>query len=210
MYCCIGEKLLNELCAVGITHTGRYPAEELIPCPDNERNRLLKMFDQFLPDAVIISVLKINNTFSEKAFLLKKEEYLVRYKKVEQLELYHATSKNILDAIALENLNWRKIERHRYGFGVSFSPNMDYANFYCNRRNKSQRAMIVCNVLVSNPTEGHYSLKVPQGLSDTSVSQNRFTFVKYNDNEFMPTYAILYLCPNIVLKNSKFKCFDSL
>lgn len=70
-------------------------------------------------------------------YLLRKEEMELQKNygsktSVQELRLYHITTEH--KAIqSLENgLNWRLTTRSRYGHGVSFSNNADYADFYAN------------------------------------------------------------------------------
>lgn len=46
------------------------------------------------------------------------------------IELIHSTAASNVPSIEKNNLNWRLVQRAKYGYGVSFSENADYANFH--------------------------------------------------------------------------------
>lgn len=71
-------------------------------------------------------------------YLLRKEEMLLKkYQKdnscqVQERILYHVTTQQ-KGLQSLENgLDWRRTKRSRYGQGVSFSDDADYADYYAN------------------------------------------------------------------------------
>lgn len=67
-------------------------------------------------------------------YLLRKEEMKLNYGNVRELELYHVTTER-KGIESLENgLDWRRTRRSKYGRGVSFSDDADYANFYADNR----------------------------------------------------------------------------
>lgn len=68
---------------------------------------------------------------------LKKEEYKVLFKSaiVREIRMYHSTSAYNAMSIIKDNLDWRRVSRVKYGQGVSFSTDPDYANFHSNSNN---------------------------------------------------------------------------
>lgn len=66
-------------------------------------------------------------------YILKKEEYNVRYGTVNELLLFHATSAANVDPIRKDNFDWRKVSRGKFGLGSSFSDSAQYANNLANR-----------------------------------------------------------------------------
>ena len=124
-------------------------------------------------------------------YLLKKEEYVKRYGRVSEMELFHATSASNVSSITTNNFDWRRTVRAKFGDGVSFSPSAHYANMHCNRRNPSRRAMFIVKVLVCSTCSGYAYMKLP-GRVDTSRGNSGFVYVKYNDNEFYPAYVVYY------------------
>lgn len=66
---------------------------------------------------------------------IKKEEYKTRDGLAEEMVLYHATSESNVLSIIMNNFDWRMTNRNKFGKGVSFSDNADYANFYSSSKN---------------------------------------------------------------------------
>lgn len=70
-------------------------------------------------------------------YLLRKEEMQLNNGKANDLEemmLYHVTSKSRAEnALADSGLDWRRTERSKYGCGVSFSDNIEYADYHANK-----------------------------------------------------------------------------
>jgi len=63
-------------------------------------------------------------------YLLHKEEF--KNQGVQEKLLYHVTSEsNALESLE-SGLDWRRTQRAKFGCGVSFSDNADYANYYAN------------------------------------------------------------------------------
>jgi poly [ADP-ribose] polymerase 7/11/12/13 len=124
-------------------------------------------------------------------YLLKKEEYVKRYGRVTEMELFHATCSSNVSSITRNNFDWRRTMRARFGIGVSFSPDAHYANAYSNRNNPSRRAMLIAKVLVGSTCNGYDFMKLP-GSVDTSTGNSGKVYVKYSDNEFYPAYVAYY------------------
>jgi hypothetical protein len=129
-------------------------------------------------------------------YLLKKEEYEKRYGCVNEKELFHATSTYNVSSITKCNLDWRRSVRTKFGMGVSFSPDAHYANLHCNRSIPTQRAMFIAKVLVHSTCEGYSTMVLPI-CADTSTGNSGSVYVKYNDNEFYPSYVAYYNSPSI-------------
>lgn len=82
---------------------------------------------------LVEEVFEIKNSFLEKMYELKKEEYNVRYTTVNELLLFHATSAANVHSIRKDNFDWRKVSRGKFGLGSSFSDSAKYANNLANR-----------------------------------------------------------------------------
>lgn len=74
----------------------------------------------------IYKIKKLRNPYLYTAFLLKQQEL----NDCEVVELIHSTAACHVPAIKADNLNWRYVKRSKYGCGVSFSFNPDYADFH--------------------------------------------------------------------------------
>lgn len=87
--------------------------------------------------------MKVDNPYIAAMYELKKEEYRSHnreyksrqriYPDLQELELFHCTSKDAVDDIVENNLDWRFVRRARYGVGNCFSGDADYANCHANR-----------------------------------------------------------------------------
>lgn len=62
-------------------------------------------------------------------------EYKSRYGSVTEKTFVHSTSAENVSSIIKNNLDWRRVRRNRYGKGVSFSNDADYANYHSNSAN---------------------------------------------------------------------------
>ncbi|KAL4149537.1 hypothetical protein QTP88_003468 [Uroleucon formosanum] len=140
-------------------------------------------------------------------YLLHKEEF--KNQGVQEKLLYHVTSEsNALESLK-SGLDWRRTERAKYGCGVSFSDNADYANYYANSYfGEDRRVLMICCVLVGEThvprEEFARSLIVPPDHADTTVSGCRNVYVKYNDYEFYPLYFVYYQLRRVHLISSRF------
>lgn len=81
---------------------------------------------------LVEEVFEIKNSFLEKMYELKKEEYNVRYRTVNELLLFHCTSATNVHSIRKDNFDWRKVSRGKFGLGSSFSDSAKYANNLAN------------------------------------------------------------------------------
>ncbi|XP_003240369.1 uncharacterized protein LOC100159417 [Acyrthosiphon pisum] len=146
-------------------------------------------------------------------YMLRKEEMnLAVGQRVQEKLLFHVTT----ESRAMESLDcgldWRRTRRNKFGRGVSFSDDADYANYYANKSpSEETRVIMICWVLVGEtyvvPRQREYagrSLVVPPGCADTTMSHNGRVYVKYNNNEFYPLYFVYYQRKPEYLTNSKY------
>lgn len=150
----------------------------------------------------ITSYKKVKNGFLEAMYKLKKQEYISKYgiSGVKEMKLIHSTAVNNVFGIIKDNFDWRRVIRNKYGNGVSFSDDADYANCHSNRSNGSERAFIIANVLRAKETFGFPGLRIPSMECDTTIGNH--VYVKYRDNEFLPKYVLYYKCDSVC--NSKY------
>ncbi|XP_022168125.1 probable serine/threonine-protein kinase DDB_G0267686 [Myzus persicae] len=145
-------------------------------------------------------------------YLLRKEEMRLAHvgQSDKELILYHVTTKSRAVESLKNGLDWRRTRRSKFGNGVSFSDDADYANYYADKFTKEDsRVIIVCAVLVNKThrvsgkrNEGN--LIVPPGSVDTTVSPNGRVYVKYNDYDFYPLYFMHYQRTPEHLNESKY------
>jgi len=80
-------------------------------------------------------------------YLLRKEE--MRYGDKE-LILYHVTTKSRALESLKNGLDWRRTRRSKFGCGVSFSDDADYANYYADHSPKEGIMIVfIINIFLS-------------------------------------------------------------
>uniref|UniRef100_A0A2S2PH98 Poly [ADP-ribose] polymerase n=1 Tax=Schizaphis graminum TaxID=13262 RepID=A0A2S2PH98_SCHGA len=133
-------------------------------------------------------------------YMLRMEEMKLNVgrRRVQEKLLYHVTT----ESRAMESLNsgldWRRTRRNKFGCGVSFSDDADYANYYAdNSPSEDTRVIMMCLVLEKKTyvVPRRYlgsTLVIPPDQADTTMSHNKRVIVKYNDNEFYPLYFVYY------------------
>lgn len=162
--------------------------------------RLQARLDLIVRDynGTITTYKKVKNAFLKAMYNLKKEEYISKHgaHNVKEKTLIHSTAVDNVLGIIRDNFDWRRVVRSKYGTGVSFSDDADYANCHSNRLNGSARAFIICKVLMSQRMcGGSQNLKIPPLDCDTSYGPH--VYVKFRDNEFLPKYVLYYNCSSI-------------
>lgn len=161
----------------------------------HQQQKLRKIVQDY--KGTITSYKKVNNYYLKSMYDLKKDEYTSKYgaSQVREMTLIHSTSAINVPEIIKDNFDWRRVVRSKYGKGVSFSDDADYANCHSNRSNGTCRAFIIAKVLVSNICRGHQDLRTPHCTSDTAWGPH--VFVKFRDNEFLPEHVLYYSCSGI-------------
>ncbi|XP_046672141.1 uncharacterized protein LOC124362033 isoform X2 [Homalodisca vitripennis] len=159
-----------------------------------DRALVIEKIRRSFPGVNVSKVLRVNNPYLTSLYELVKAEYHSRNGTavVQELELFHSTRQSAVESIVEDNLNWRLVRRSRYGIGNSFSTNADYANCHSNRHNGDDRALILFKVLVCKKARGSGSLKVLKDADTAVGGPNNIVTVKFNDNEFLPTFIAYY------------------
>ncbi|XP_060880334.1 uncharacterized protein LOC132952164 [Metopolophium dirhodum] len=171
----------------------------------------------------ICNINKIRQVYAPQMYgmyMLRKEEMkLTSGQSVQEKVLFHVTTESRAVESLDSGLDWRRTRRSKFGCGVSFSDDIDYANYYADNSSiEVTRVIMICCVLVGetyvvpkqrfarNQAFAGSSLVVPPGLADTTVSHNGRVHVKYNDNEFYPLYFVYYQRRPEQLTSSKYLC----
>ncbi|XP_008181452.1 uncharacterized protein LOC100570056 [Acyrthosiphon pisum] len=157
-----------------------------------ESDQLKRLVHETFPRCNVDLIHVVNAPQMYGMYLLRKEE--MRYGDKE-LILYHVTTKSRALESLKNGLDWRRTRRSKFGRGVSFSDDADYANYYADHSPKEEnRVIIVCAVLVNKTqrVSGNQNLIVPTGGADTTLSSNGRVYVKYNDYDFYPLYLMYY------------------
>ncbi|XP_060838755.1 uncharacterized protein LOC132920399 isoform X2 [Rhopalosiphum padi] len=143
-------------------------------------------------------------------YLLRKEEMQLTPEYCREIILYHVTTKSRALESLISGLDWRRTRRSKFGRGVSFSDDADYANYYAdNFPKEDKRVIIVCTVLVKKTHSvsgkpNDKKLMIPLGTADTTVSTNGRVYVKYNDYDFYPMYLMYYQRTPELINESKY------
>ncbi|XP_044263292.1 protein mono-ADP-ribosyltransferase PARP12-like [Tribolium madens] len=106
---------------------------------------------------------------------------------VKERQLYHGTREANIDGICKINYDWRRSPQrygksfgHKFGKGVSFTPQVSYAWHY------GDNVMVQTKVLESRSVIGDSSMTVPPESYDTSKNSQQTVIVKYEDDDFFP------------------------
>ncbi|XP_060881192.1 ras guanine nucleotide exchange factor R-like [Metopolophium dirhodum] len=182
-------------------YDGGQQLEDLGP---KESVQLERLVHETFPRCNVDLIHVVNAPQMYGMYLLRKEE--MQYGDRE-LILYHVTTKSRALESLKNGLDWRRTRRSKFGCGVSFSDDADYANYYADHFPKEEnRVIIVCAVLVNKTqrVSGNQNLIVPAGGADTTLSSNGRVYVKYNDYDFYPLYLMYYRRTPEHLNESKY------
>ncbi|XP_050439170.1 uncharacterized protein LOC126844801 isoform X2 [Adelges cooleyi] len=173
-------------------------------CTLNEERWLRNCILETFPICPIAKIESVNHKQMYGMYLLRKAD-LELQGDVEERLLYHVTSQTNALASMDSGLDWRRTKRAKFGKGVSFSDDANYANFYADNRGPDSRAILVCSVLIGRShrlpplrnKNAVHNIKCPPAGCDTTVSSSKRVYVKYNDFEFYPKYIVYYVKPDL-------------
>ncbi|CAH0549523.1 unnamed protein product [Brassicogethes aeneus] len=175
-------------------------------------------------------VFRVENPFILAQYHLKKVQLEERNNAVMHYNYFHGTKGENLEPICLNNFNWRKVRKGKFGRGVSFSPRSDYSKHSTRRFNISIAPVLQNSLLAINPIEQQFNamflckvlqgkchvgapfIDVPLNQCDTTTNGKGTVFVKYEDFEYCPQYIILMNSaknPNWVVKKINYHLFDN-
>ncbi|XP_023012659.1 uncharacterized protein [Leptinotarsa decemlineata] len=135
----------------------------------------------------------INNPYLLLQYSLKKLQYLAKYGRNVEHELFHGTRKSNIESICNNNFNWRlrgTAKGHKFGQGISLTPISNYATHYGD--DGYNKVMFLVKVLIGNKCLGAQHMNIPPKHYDTTTNEKEHVIVKYEDNEFYPAYLIYY------------------
>ena len=135
-------------------------------------------------------IFRIENPQKYLQYQLKKKEMRCMSRDLQERILYHVTDVSNLDNICKTNLDFRRVTRSKFGFGVSFSSDLKYANKYsgANLNCSYERTVILCKVLYHRVAGGKENTLIPPDGKDTTIGNGK-VYVKYDDCSFYPRYA---------------------
>lgn len=124
---------------------------------------------------------------------------------VNEKQLFHGTSPEIVEAICKQNFDWRLHGKNatKYGEGSYFALNSSYSDAYAKENVSSSKFMFVAKVLVGSYTVGQSSYRRPpqkdpgnpaSDLYDSCVDDrwSPTIFVVFDTDQFYPEYIIEY------------------
>lgn len=79
-------------------------------------------------------------------------------KNVNEKQLWHGTSADLVDHIAHQNFDWRLCKRGAYGSGSYFAKNASYSNGYTTADQQGVKWMFYADVLVGDYAQVKLSL----------------------------------------------------
>ena len=138
-----------------------------------------------------VSIYRIENPLKFLQYELKKLEMKISSGSVDEHFMYHVTGKSNLISICDNNLDYRRVNRAKFGAGVSFTPDVEYGCTYSCYRTRELTVVLLCKVLSCATSEGCYNQLIPKDGCDTTVGNNKKVYVKYEDSSFVPVYAFL-------------------
>jgi hypothetical protein len=147
-------------------------------------------------NACILYIDELNNDNLLANYLTKKEELeTLRGKdKIKELQLFHGTKYDFINAIATNGFQKECNVNSAYGKGNYFSPNASMSQYYTNQDRSEISYMFLCNVLIGNCVEIYGSKEIDTKLYDNSVNSllGPTIYVSpYNDAIF-PRYLIAF------------------
>ncbi|XP_050527586.1 uncharacterized protein LOC126897770 isoform X2 [Daktulosphaira vitifoliae] len=167
-----------------IDHLGELPKcnnNLLIDCETDEEQWLIGCINEtFSICDKIIKVYRVNHKQMYGLYLLRKAELQLKHLIKERI-LYHVTSESNAITSLNDGLNWRKTKRAKFGAGVSFSDDANYANFHASNQIPGNRVILVCSVLIGNvyrlkPLKNKkavHNIKYPPDGFDTTISSSQ-------------------------------------
>lgn len=160
-----------------------------VPKSSEEFQTIKVLFGLSWNETCIRQIQRIENPFLLGQYLLKKEKMMKEGPVLNEQRLFHGTK--YIHEICSDNFNWRlngKSKGHKFGQGVSFSPESYYASHYT----QGNRSIIVAKVLVGTSTLGDGSTKIPPVPFNSTKNSQGTVIVKYEDSEFYPEYIIFF------------------
>ncbi|XP_027009731.2 protein mono-ADP-ribosyltransferase PARP12-like isoform X2 [Tachysurus fulvidraco] len=169
----------------------------------NEYSAIERLFKTTMKGFSIQQIERIQNRGLWEVFQWQKDQMKKTNsgKNAVEKQLFHGTNSKHIDAICLNNFDWRICGTHgtAYGKGSYFARDANYSHGYTG--DSTTRCMFVCRVLVGDYTAGHSSYTRPPSKDggDTNFYnscvndvQNPSIFVVFEKHQIYPEYLITY------------------
>ncbi|KAI8504728.1 Poly (ADP-ribose) polymerase [Branchiostoma belcheri] len=154
------------------------------------------------------NIKRVQNPYLWSAYVRKKAQMKKQSGGTdpEERQLFHGTRPEAVDAICLQNFDWRLSGTSTgatYGQGSYFSTNSKYSNDYAQQATPGRKTMFVAKVLVGAYTRGQSSLRRPPPLNPAEPLGKTFDscvnsrsdpkiFVIFDSAQCYPEYLIEY------------------
>lgn len=149
-----------------------------------EYNRIETLFYQTSRGITLKKIERVENPYLLGSYLLKRKK-LQQDGVVSERDFFHGTRECYVDDICTFNFDWRKSKGCKFGQGVSFTPEVSYAQHYT-----CDGVIILARVLVGKVITGsNLTILPPEGF-DTTWNGKGTVYVKYEDDDFYPRYVI--------------------
>ncbi|KFP82621.1 Poly [ADP-ribose] polymerase 12, partial [Acanthisitta chloris] len=169
-----------------------------------EYNQIKQLFHQTMRDYSILKIQRIQNPSLWKVFQWQKEKMEKENggKEVQEKLLFHGTRISFMEAICVENFDWRICGKngYKYGIGSYFARDASYSHAYCQAVGK-ESMMFLARVLVGQYVKGNAAYVRPPAKSvdglwfyDSCVDDelNPSVFVVFEKYQIYPEYIIEY------------------
>ncbi|KAF7694218.1 protein mono-ADP-ribosyltransferase PARP12-like [Silurus meridionalis] len=169
----------------------------------SEYTTIERLFKSTMHGFSVQKIERIQNRALWEVFQWQKDLMIKNNKggSVAEKQLFHGTDPKHVDAISLNNFDWRICGTHgtAYGKGSYFARDAKYSHGYTG--DSSSRCMFVCRVLVGDYTVGHSSYTRPPSKDggdtffyDSCVNEigNPSIFVVFEKHQIYPEYLIMY------------------
>ncbi|CAH1268981.1 PARP12 [Branchiostoma lanceolatum] len=174
-----------------------------------EYQQVKTLFEQQgMPGTPIINIKRVQNPYLWSAYVRKKAQMKKQNGGTdpEERQLFHGTRPEVVDAICLQNFDWRLSGTSTgaaYGQGSYFSTSSKYSNDYAQQTSRGRRTMFVAKVLVGAYTKGESNLRRPPPLNPSEPMGKTFDscvnsrsdpkiFVIFDSAQCYPEYLIEY------------------
>ncbi|KAM4711720.1 protein mono-ADP-ribosyltransferase PARP12-like [Anableps anableps] len=174
-----------------------------IPCTSDEFQKLEALFRSTLRGFDIIKIERIQNKALWEVFQWQKNQMKNNNggREVEEKQLFHGTDSKHIDAICLNNFDWRicGVNGTAYGKGSYFARDAKYSHSYTG--DSDVKTMFVTRVLVGSYTNGNSSYVRPPSKDggdinfyDSCVNDvtNPSIFVIFEKHQIYPEYLLQY------------------
>eukprot|EP00063_Salmo_salar_P088809 XP_014063644.1 PREDICTED: poly [ADP-ribose] polymerase 12-like [Salmo salar] len=167
-----------------------------------EHKNILDLFHQTMTGFSVKTIERVQNRILWEVFLWQGDVMRkTNAGKENEKQLFHGTDSKHVDAICLQNIDWRMggTQGTPYGQGSYFSKDAKFSHSYTSQ--SGVRSMFVCRVLVGNYTQGHSSYLCPPSKDgshtisyDSCVDDiyNPSVFVVVGKHQVYPEYLIQY------------------